>query len=503
MRTGAPKLQTCMNTSRLTALLAMAALWATGARAEERNGWPVRVTELDAAGQVEKDQWAGPLVYRQPSEEGTVAGLRPVYARWVDAAGTTREIDVLYPLFVYRVSGEWYRWSIFELINKAGPFAGTEDARDGAQSFDVWPFYFSRDTGAPESTYHAFFPIAGTIKSRFGYDELAWTLFPLYGRSEKNGAVATSVLWPFFRVRQGTVTGWQVWPLYSVREKAGTYREQYFLWPLGWNNTYRKPDAPAGTEPRREVALLPFYSRETEPGLINESYLWPFFGYTDRTTKPAYHEIRYFWPFLVQGRGDQKEVHRWGPFYTHSVIKGEDKRWVLWPLYREATWADGAVDRTRAQVLYFVYWTEEQRSRANPGAAPAEKTHFWPLYSRWDNGAGRQQFQFPSLVEVFFPGNEQVRANWSPLLTLYRYDRKAPDNVRHEVLWGLLTWRREAERKEFHLGPLLSVNQQAAGKRIALGNGLVGLQRGPAGTGWRFFWFDFRGKANKLNATSR
>lgn len=495
-----------MNTLRLTALLAMAALWAAGTRAEERNGWPVRVTEFDAAGRVESERYAGPLIYRQPAEDnGAVAGLRPVYAKWTDSTGALREFDFLYPVFVYRTNGDWYRWSIFELINKSGGLSGTTsaDPKYGNRTFDVWPFWFSRNTGEAEGSYQALFPIAGTIKNRFGYDRLSWGLFPVYGRSEKKDAVATSVIWPIFRVRTGAVTGWQVWPLYSVREKPGAFNEQFFLWPLGWNNTYQHPDAPAGTPPRREVALLPFYSRETDTGLINESYLWPFFGYTDRTAKPAYHEIRYFWPFLVQGHGDEKEVHRWGPFYTHSVIKGEDKRWVMWPLYRQATWADGRVTQTRTQFLYFFLWSEEQRSRTNPNAAPAEKTHLWPLFSAWDNGAGRKQVQFPSPIEVFFQGNPQVQANWSPLFALYRYDQRAPDDQRYEVLWGLLTWRREPERKEFHLGPLFSVDEQPAGKRIAIGNGLVGLKRGPAGTGWRLFWFDFHSKANKLNAASR
>src|SRR5690606_8913447 len=126
------------------------------------------------------------------------------------------------------------------------------------------------------------------------------------------------------------------------------------------------------------------------------------FGYTDRTQPHRYHETRYFWPFLVRGRGDDRFVNRFGPFYTHSVIKDVEKTWVLWPVYREKKWTDPGVAQIQRQVLYFIYRSTEQHSTTNPAAAPAQKTHLWPLVSYWDNGAGRQQLQFPSPLEVFF-----------------------------------------------------------------------------------------------------
>ena len=58
--------------------------------------------------------------------------------------------------------------------------------------FDVWPVYFSRDTDDPATTYHAVFPLAGTIKERFGKDRLTWYLFPLYFNTDKAGMQVTS-----------------------------------------------------------------------------------------------------------------------------------------------------------------------------------------------------------------------------------------------------------------------------------------------------------------------
>ena len=496
-----------MNFLRFLACAALAAACSAGIAAKELNDWPVRVAQTDDAGDIVSWTAAGPLLYGQPAADGaTLAGFRPIFATWTGPNGTTLETDILYPLFVYRTTADTYRWSVLELINKTG--GRTSESAGAAQpspaTFDVWPFWFSRDTGTPADSYHALFPLLGTIKDRFGYDRLDFTLFPLYGRAEKNGTITTATPWPFVKIYHGTDRGFALWPLYGTREEPGAFHRQFFLWPLGWDNTIAPPaSAPAGTPPRREVGFLPFFSRETDAGFVNASYLWPFFGYTDRTQPKRYHETRYFWPFLVQGRGDQRFVNRWGPFYTHSIDRGLDKRWIMWPLYREKQLTDRGLDQTQRQLFYFVYWSLEERSATNPNLAPAEVTHVWPLFSWWDNGAGRRQFQFPSPLEVFFPGNKHIHASWSPLCSLYRYDQRSPADQRYEFLWGLLSWHREADAHEFHLGPLFSVEDEPAGDRIALGHGLVGLQRASDRDHWRLFWFDFRSKANKVSAPSR
>jgi hypothetical protein len=491
---------------RLSALLGLTAVAAARAETED-NLWPVRVARKDNAGQTISWQAVGPLFFEKPAAEpGTVSGFRPFFAEWTTPSGAVSETNFLYPIFTYHTDGETYRWSVFNLINRSGDHAGRVAARPTTptyETFDVWPFWFSKDTGSPADSYRALFPIAGTIKHRFGSDEIKWGLFPLYLRTESKGAVTTSTPWPFIKVTRGTEHGFALWPLYGTREKESAFHRQFFLWPLGWNNTIQpSAEAAPGTPPRREVGFLPFYAKETAPGFVNESVLWPFFGYTDRTQPLRYHETRYFWPLLVQGRGDDRTTERYGPFYTHSVAKGVEKTWVMWPLYREKNWSDAGLAQTQRQLFYFIWRSMEQRSLTNPHAAPAEKSTLWPLYSAWDNGAGRQQFQFPSPLDVFFPDNERIRVSWSPLFSLYRFDQPAPGFTHHEVLWGLLSWRREPEHREFHLGPLLSVESHDAQKRVALGHGLVGLRRA-AGGGWRLFWFDFPSQANKLHAASR
>ena len=74
--------------------------------------------------------------------------------------------------------------------------------------------------------------------------------------------------------------------------------------------------------------------------------------------------------------------------------------------------------------------------------APASKTHFWPLYSSWNNGAGQRQFQLISPFEDFFPDNEFARQALSPLAAIFRYDQRAPGDTRWSALWSAVTWHR-------------------------------------------------------------
>lgn len=469
----------------------------------EHNAWPFIVRQAQP---VERrvDAWSagGPFLFRKPAADqdgNTASGFRPFWVQLHDARGEFRAGHFLYPVFSYTVDENTYKWSLLELVRRwdrrpsADPASSVFDQRG---EFEIFPLWFSRQSGDPELSYRALFPIHGTIKHKLFFERLSWTLFPLYVENEKRGAITTFAPWPIVRIHRGTSRGWGVWPLYDHIERPGISDATYILWPFGYNVTRQPhPDDPPATPPRRDVGVLPFYARSTGPGYVNQDYAWPFFGYTERTSPQRYSERRYFWPFLVQGRGDARYVSRYAPFYTHSNSKGVDKQWFMWPLVRHAAWSDEGVDRARTQFLFFLFWHEKQRAAGRTNSPSAELTHAWPLVSHWDNGAGRRQWQFPSPLEVFFPHNDRIRHAWSPLFALARHDQRAPGDTRTSLLWNAVTWeQRVAEnRSEFHLGPLLSVARQAGEKRIAIGNGLFGFKR-DADRRWRMFWLDFPAK---------
>lgn len=479
-------------------VLALALGLRGGDQPADPNAWPVWTAKDQHT--KERPSWeaAGPLFFQAPAPgDDTYQGVRPLYLERRDARGVAKEATILYPIFQIRWNDVSTDWTIFNLINSSRPH---DPASAQAKALDVWPFYFSRNTGDPASSYQGLFPVAGTIKARFGYDRLHWAVFPLFWQSERNGVVTTSTPWPFIKRTAGNGThGLTVWPLFGHIEKPGVYRKQFYLWPLIYKNESHLSEA----HPTEQLGFLPFYSMDRRAGAINENYLWPFFGYTDQQLPVRYHETRYLWPFLVQGRGDTHYVNRWAPVYTHSIRKGVDKQWYLWPLFRREQWQAEGLVQTKRQFVWFIYWSMEQRSADNPRLAPATKTHLWPLISYWNNGAGRRQVQVLSPFDEFFPYNDKVRQLYTPLFALYRYDQRSPDDVRQSLLWNAITWRHSPTRREFHLGPLFSTQHSPAGDRVAIGRGLIGLQR-PAGGAWRLFLFDFSPQKDKpVTPTSR
>ncbi|HEY8995798.1 MAG TPA: hypothetical protein VIM71_14125 [Lacunisphaera sp.] len=461
------------------------------ARGEEENLWPVSVRRADPLTGATSLEAVGPLFFTRTTVPSEQKGVRPLFMETVN--GGVTEGSLLYPFFTWRREDGYRAFSFFQLVNSR------RDSSEGQPTddhLDVWPFYFSRKAIDPAASYQAFFPFGGTLKNRFGRDRITFTAFPLYARTEKSGRQITHAPWPFLRFIDGDgYDGFEFWPLFGRNRHVGDYDHQFWLWPFG----YKSVDHLSEPVPDVKIGVLPFYSVDTGPGYIRKNYLWPFFGYTQRTAPYHYAEQRYFWPFLVQGQGDDRLVNRWGPFYTHSVIKGFDKTWLLWPVYREQRWSADGVAQKKDQVLFFLYWSLEQKSLANPSAAPAHKTHLWPFFSAWDNGAGRRQVQALSPFEVFFPTNDTVRQLWSPLFALYRYERQPDSSARHALIWNAVTWRHSPTAKEFHLGPLFSVLTGEGRSRVTLGNGLVGLQRQAEGR-WHFFLFDFHRKdANKAD----
>ncbi len=468
--------------------------------AAETNLWPLSVRgEKEATGNTENWQAVGPLFFNTKSA-GNIQyqGIRPFYLHRSDDHSTYEESTFLYPLYTSRRDQDSVHWTVFNLINHSR--TSTNPANHSATTaFDIWPVYFSRETTELETSYHAFFPIAGTIKSRFGYDRLQWKVFPLYWQTERAGVVTTSSPWPFIKHRTGNGhQGFAIWPLFGHAEKPGDYRHQFYLWPLIYKNESHLSES----TPTVQQGFLPFYTHEQSADAISKNFLWPFFGYTKQREPVAYDEKRYFWPFLVQGRGDEHYVNRWGPFYTHSIRKGVDKKWFLWPLIRQEQWTADGLIQTKQQFAWFLYWSVQQRSAQNPQLPAAHKTFVWPLLSSWDNGAGRKQAQFPSPLRMFFPANDKVRHLYTPLFALYRFDQRSPEDVRHALLWNAISWHRTSTKREFHLGPIFSTRRDAAGIRIAIGHGLIGLRRSAKNHKWKLFLFDFRANPDKVKSPS-
>lgn len=457
--------------NNLCALLGLALLaFLPGTHAGENNLWPLLVEqEQSLVGR--DDQWSslGPIGGYAERERRDVFSVRPFFTRFVDRESGYKERYFLYPMAAWKEKGP---------IRNGNVFAFTQYRRNEELEttfYQNFPFFFYNRTPDPESNYFAFFPFGGTLKNRFWRDRIDFAAWPLFVRTKRGDEVRTHTPYPFIQRLKGPQSrGFGLWPLYGQFERDEDYQHSWALWPLHYH--YRDQlDQPV---PYVRFGMLPFYHRETAAGLRSESFLWPFFGYTrERDPRPDYAENRYLWPLLVQGHGEEKFINRWMPVFTHEGREGYEKRWFMWPTLKVEDFSEPGLDRRRTSFLYFLYRDDRQRFAGRE----ARLTTLWPLVSYWNDGAGRSQMQVPDPLTVFFPGNQKIKENWSPLFALYRHDERA-GNRRHSLLWDFLVWERDQSGlRSFHLGPLFEWVQGSHWKIFKAMGGQ--LESAPAGEG--------------------
>ncbi len=436
----------------------------------------------DLFGRPARQGGLGPLISHRPSSTSEVFSLRPIFAEFEDQNTLETRSYLAFPFFSSKVQkAGGCHWDFFDLIIGE---ERTEPEGFRSRRFEVWPLFWQIKTASPETSYWALAPLYGKFKQRFWADRIQFVLFPLYLQYQRKDETTTSVFFPIFQWLEGPRSdGFEFWPLFGYNRKIGTYDHHYWLWPF----FYHYVDQQEGDEPIERLGLLPFYASESAAGMRSKTYLWPFFGYTTAyAPRKSYEETRYFWPFFVQGRGEDKYINRWLPFYTHEKSSSLEKWWYAWPLLKQTQRYAEGLHIERDQVLYFLWLDERQTA----GSFRARKTHLWPLFSYWNNGNGERQWQTLSPLEVFFPNQEAIREKWSPLFAIYRYDEK-PGSRYHGVLWDLIAVENRGSDGVFQVGPLFELIRTGEDGYFEILHGLFAFGREDGKQKRKIFWMEW------------
>lgn len=401
--------------------------------------------------------------------------IRPVGARYE----TDTRIDeyFLYPFgHAYREENSRGWMCMFNLFHYRVYHDGASIRSNGT----FMPFYFYQ-SGYGDDDYRAIWPIGGKTRGFLGKERAEWFMWPLYVKTVKQGTTHVWRPWPIWDKSTGVVQGMAIYPI-GGHFRSADQESRFFLWPLGYKHQSFKHQT-------LRKGFLPFYAYEETPNVKDVSIGWPFFG--RRVEKqPAYQERRLFWPLVVIGKGTQRCVKRYAPFYTHSENKRNNysKTWYLWPFIKEQRWREGRVDVHQEQVLYFLFWHQEQFEQ-DTHRFLGSKTHFWPLYSYWDNGKGHKQMQMISPIEPIFQSNEKLRDLYMPIFNLYRYD-ETPEVVQQSFLFNCFKERRivKTGEVEMNCGFLVSYANTQKKKYFSLFNGLIEYKKVGDVKTFRLFW---------------
>ena len=404
---------------------------------------------------------AGPLLRYERSEKRKRFGLRPLYYRETDEKGII-ESDLLYPLMTYRSNEDEHSFQFFHLLTSD---ASVEEGSD----FMLFPFLFYRNPPQGEG-YFAFFPLGGKILNRFGRDRIEFALFPLYGKTERKGTKTTNLLWPLFSLTQGeNERGWAFWPVYGRAEKKGVYRRNFLLWPF----FFRADERLDSSDPLHTRAFFPFFYFADSPTRTDHSYLWPFFSHIEDNRKDI-EEWNFPWPIFRTIDGRDRKMLRLLPFYSDDRDAKFHSRWLIWPLYKEEESFTQTYSSQRQRVLYFLF-SNTREQFVGEERPYRHRVDLWPLFT-FEEKDGLSHFSTLALLEPFFPGNEQIERNWSPLWRIYQRRWDQAGNEASTFLWNFYWKERRGDDLLFELFPLIYYRDEESQQRFELAL-LKGLYR--------------------------
>ncbi|MCA1784801.1 MAG: hypothetical protein LC657_02335, partial [Desulfobacteraceae bacterium] len=289
----------------------------------------------------------GPFWETRNGENGdNLLALRPLFSREHDVYQRRTVRDFMWPVWTGKLSYERSsQWRCLLLMTWRNDDIYDPESR---HAFQILPVYFQGRADDGES-YFAVFPLGGRIRNFLFYDEVRFTLFPLYSRARVNDLTTTSWLWPIFsRTVGGDTERHNIFPFYGYSRRRDDFEKRFILWPF-WTSARYNYSGASGFG----YVFFPFWGHVRLEDQESWMLLPPFFRYSTGATLNQMHTP---WPFIQLSRGEVEQTYFW-PLWGKKSGHGFRHDFFIWPLcmrFRHFTAHD---DRVRFWVLPFAYFT--------------------------------------------------------------------------------------------------------------------------------------------------
>jgi len=423
----------------------------------------------------------GPLFKLQRRGDDRDLVVRPFFYDSSNQRNGTEETDYIYPLAASSSSAETSRTQVLEFYQHNTYRKNEEERREEGKM--LFPFYI--EGSSPKyGPYKSIFPFYGDIYERFWRDEYHYVMFPLYGRTVKDGKTTRNYLYPIFSLTSGEKEhGFQLWPIYGESEKEGVYKRRFVLWPF----FLRETEGLDTENPTSRFYLLPLYAAIDSPKSSSRYYLWPFFG-RRIDTEGNQEERDYFWPFWRTIRGEKRTLDSWLPFYSLDVRRETRKRWIMWPLLKHEEITSDLFCQEKNRFLFFLY-TDDRQSWPK---AEGEKlrTTLWPFFVYKRNPRGIKSVTVPAPVEPILD-KEGIEKNWAPLWRIYQQRWNDRGDSAVSFLWNLYWHERRGSDLAFELFPFIYYRSEGRLTNLKIIKGLISFRNESGNKAISFFWMPF------------
>jgi len=418
----------------------------------------------------------GPFFYWKKDADQKEWGLRPLFY-WTEAeTDSLTRLEFLYPFGKYEEKGGEAKGYLFPLSNyRKQEFYGKKK-----WDFQFFPFFMGETEKGED--YFGLFPIFGTLLDRYGKDEIRFFLWPLYGKSTRDGDWTTDVLWPFFSFTGGEKKkGFRFWPFYGQKEEFGVSSSEFVLWPIYFNKIKNLDTE----DPIKEWAIFPFYISKESNYFESETYLWPLFTHA-KEERTGFEQWDILWPLFRTLKGENLYGIRIFILYGYKVREGESKRgYVLYPLFRY--WEDRIGD-TR-QRAYFIFFSRIEGTEDQQGIKEERSLGIWPLFDYERKKGGHEAFSTFYLLPF---KDEGLERNIFPLFRFYRWGKDPQGNISSSLFWGLYRRIRKEGLDYWEVAHLIGVKKEPERKTLSLFKGLFRYKKEGETSEIRLFYIPFR-----------
>ncbi len=399
----------------------------------------------------------GPFITYKRSKEHSEFGLRPLYYKKTVKNEKTKEMEFLYPLASYKKVKDrsWLQAMLFLLTYETRKDVSGYKNRE----FNLFPFIFYNDEKGPDNDHFAFFPFYGNIKNKFAKDHIKFFLFPLYLRTESDGEITKSMIWPFISGYEGKHSGGRLFPVAGKRtsEKKGI-NDRFLLWPLYVEREKVSYDG----KKSYFKSIFPLYSRFHSHGISNTGYVWPFIQHTVNHKKDS-ERWDVPWPFVNVTKGKSIDRVSIFPLYSRSrKNKNDENGYIMFPLYSYKNVTLSSYRRHKRSFLLFLY----KDTRDEPivdGVKPRRKIDLWPIFTYRKDPSGRANLHLFTIFEPFIHSNDRLYRNYAPLWRIFTWER-SPDNiVRSSFLWNLISVYKDEKTFSLDIRPIMPLFSYSSG----------------------------------------
>jgi hypothetical protein len=436
----------------------------------------------------------GPFITIEREAQREEKIYRPFYSKTEDKNADTKDVDVIYPLGKSKRNPEESSSRFTPLFTSRREFKETEGKK---RDFGFFPVFWG--TTEDGEDYGGLFPIYGSMRKRFGKDEIKFVLWPVYAKTREEKTVNKDFIWPIFSTTTGEKeSGFKMWPLFGYKDKEGEYSKRFFLWPL---IHYQNKDLDT-SRPKKYRAFLPFYASETSPGRVTKSVIWPFFNYLhDDDENLTLYDFP--WPLIQRGKGDNLNTFKVFPIYGYRDKEHLNERFFLWPIYTyRREYPEDSEKIVHRFLLISKYEYENPKSEIrNPKSL---QLRLWPLFNYKSKKDGKTIFNFPEIIPIETEGFEK---NYAPIFRLYSYNFTPPtspplqgelegggkrgEEMESKLLWGIYSHKKNDFGEFIDLSFLISYEKRGDDRSFSILKGLLGFGKKNGKNYFKVFYIPF------------